>query len=202
MADNECALNLVSDAATVSRTVQQLLERHRCRQKSKTSHPSSACNGTRLTGKVHQSPSSRAELETEQNRLVVVDPATGGRPDPIGGSADDVAFGFESESNPNNNLFSSPHLDMSTAAAAADLNGNDAETEALAKLRCQSVRTEVIAEKIRRKNRCADYPGFAFGFSVFSSDTMMKFNIIKNELHNIKNNLLKRVGLAGTLGPS
>lgn len=87
---------------------------------------------------------------------------------------------------------------------ATDENGNeedalsvasstDGETEELAKLRCASVRTEVIAEKFRRKNRCSDYPGFAFGSSVFSSDTMMKFSIIKNELHNIMNNQLKRV---------
>ena len=90
------------------------------------------------------------------------------------------------------------------STAAIDVNGNhntivtvsadeDAETQELAKLRCQSVRTEVLAEKYRRKNRCADYPGFAFASSVFSSDTMMKFNIIKNELHNIMHNQLKRV---------
>lgn len=76
----------------------------------------------------------------------------------------------------------------------SNLNG-DEETEELSKLRCQSVRTEVLAEKFRRKNRCADYPGFGFASSVFSSDTMMKFSIIKNELHNIMNNQLKRVSL-------
>lgn len=70
----------------------------------------------------------------------------------------------------------------------------DAEVLELASLRCTSERTEVIADRERRrKRRCADYPGLAFGFSIFSSDTMMKFNIIKNELHNIMNTQLKRV---------
>lgn len=78
-------------------------------------------------------------------------------------------------------------------ALSVSSTGTDAETEELSKLRCASVRTEVLAEKFRRKNRCSDYPGFAFASSVFSSDTMMKFSIIKNELHNIMNNQLKRV---------
>lgn len=71
----------------------------------------------------------------------------------------------------------------------------DQETAELAKLRCPSERTEVIAEREqrRRKRRCADYPGLAFGSSIFSSDTLMKFSIIKNELHNILNSQLKRV---------
>nr|7BJS_C Chain C, SD21996p [Drosophila melanogaster] len=32
----------------------------------------------------------------------------------------------------------------------------------------------------------------SMGRSIFSSDTMMKFNIIRNELHNIMNTQLKR----------
>ena len=71
---------------------------------------------------------------------------------------------------------------------------DDAETAELAKLRCTSERTEVIAEREhRRQKRCADYPGLAFGRSIFSSDSMMKFNIIRNELQNIMNNQLRRV---------
>lgn len=71
---------------------------------------------------------------------------------------------------------------------------DDLETQELARLRCTSERTELVAEREnRRKNRCADYPGLAFGRSIFSSDTMMKFSIIKNELHNIMNAQLKRV---------
>ncbi|KAG5682089.1 hypothetical protein PVAND_011468 [Polypedilum vanderplanki] len=70
---------------------------------------------------------------------------------------------------------------------------DDAEMVELAKLRCTSERTEVIAEREhRRQKKCADYPGLAFGRSIFSSDSMMKFNIIRNELQNIMNNQLRR----------
>lgn len=73
---------------------------------------------------------------------------------------------------------------------------NDPEAAEWSKLRCTSERTEVVAEReYRRQNRrCADYPGLAFGRSIFSSDTMMKLNIIRNELHNIMKTQLKRVG--------
>uniref|UniRef100_A0A182VRJ6 Uncharacterized protein n=1 Tax=Anopheles minimus TaxID=112268 RepID=A0A182VRJ6_9DIPT len=73
---------------------------------------------------------------------------------------------------------------------------NDPDVAEWAKLRCTSERTEVIAEREhRRQKRCADYPGLAFGRSIFSSDTMMKFNIIRNELHNIMKTQLKRLPL-------
>ncbi|XP_049871447.1 tropomyosin isoform X3 [Pectinophora gossypiella] len=75
----------------------------------------------------------------------------------------------------------------------SDVSDDDPETAELAKLRCTSECTEVLAEREnRRRRRCADYPGLAFGSSIFSSDTMMKFSIIKNELQNIKNTALKR----------
>ncbi|CAH0757991.1 unnamed protein product [Diatraea saccharalis] len=78
-------------------------------------------------------------------------------------------------------------------AVTCDNSDDDPETAELAKLRCTSVCTEVLAEREnRRRRRCADYPGLAFGSSIFSSDTMMKFSIIKNELQNIKNTALKR----------
>ncbi|XP_075979814.1 uncharacterized protein LOC142978998 isoform X7 [Anticarsia gemmatalis] len=78
-------------------------------------------------------------------------------------------------------------------AVASDISDDDPETAELAKLRCTSECTEVLAEREnRRRRRCADYPGLAFGSSIFSSDTMMKFSIIKNELQNIKNTALKR----------
>lgn len=78
---------------------------------------------------------------------------------------------------------------------------NDPEAAEWSKLRCTSERTEVIAEReYRRQNRrCADYPGLAFGRSIFSSDTMMKLNIIRNELHNIMKTQLKRVRVVRTL---
>lgn len=80
-------------------------------------------------------------------------------------------------------------------SSQSDQEGEDAEIEELAKLRCPSERTEVVAEREtrRRNRRCADYPGLAFGSSIFSSDTLMKFSIIRNELHNIMNTQLKRV---------
>lgn len=72
----------------------------------------------------------------------------------------------------------------------------DPEILELAKLRCTSERTEVQSEReARRRKRCADYPGLAFGSSIFSSDTMMKFSLIKNELSNIMGNQLKRVSI-------
>jgi hypothetical protein len=81
--------------------------------------------------------------------------------------------------------------DWSDQSVAED---DDAETAEWAKLRCTSERTEVIAEREnRRQKKCADYPGLAFGRSIFSSDSMMKFNIIRNELQNIMNNQLRRV---------
>lgn len=78
---------------------------------------------------------------------------------------------------------------------------DDEMAELWAKLRCGSLRTEEVAERERQKqerlknrqNRCADYPGLAFGSAMYGSDTMMKFNIIKNELQNIMRSQLKRV---------
>merc|ERR1712012_1273093 len=79
----------------------------------------------------------------------------------------------------------------------------DAETtEFWSKLRCGSLRTEEVAErekqkqermKNRQSRQSSDYPGLAFGSAMFGSDTTMKFNIIKNELHNIMRSQLKRV---------
>lgn len=80
-------------------------------------------------------------------------------------------------------------------SSQSDQEAEDPETEEWARLRCPSERTEVMAEREtrRRNRRCADYPGLAFGSSIFSSDTLMKFSIIRNELHNIMNTQLKRV---------
>lgn len=96
---------------------------------------------------------------------------------------------------------SSDSLATDLSAGAIDegivLNPEDEDNQAAewAKLRCTSEAAEIVAEREARRNkgRCADYPGLAFGRSIFSSDTMMKFNIIRNELHNIMNTQLKRV---------
>ncbi|TGZ53570.1 Tropomyosin [Temnothorax longispinosus] len=99
----------------------------------------------------------------------------------------------------------SPEPEHAVARARGDGNSDDEsanveedpELAELAKLRCPSERTEVQAEReARRRKRCADYPGLAFGCSIFSSDTMMKFSLIKNELQNIMGNQLKRVSIA------
>ncbi|XP_044579977.1 tropomyosin alpha-3 chain isoform X3 [Cotesia glomerata] len=95
---------------------------------------------------------------------------------------------------------SSPEPEHAVARARGDghsddeaPNEEDPELVELAKLRCPSERTEVTAEReARRRKRCADYPGLAFGSSIFSSDTMMKFSLIRNELQNIMGNQLKR----------
>jgi hypothetical protein len=92
--------------------------------------------------------------------------------------------------------------DAEDIADAANENNEDTEAEAAewARLRCGSLTTEELVRqqnereaRRNRQNRCADYPGFAFGSAMFGSDTTMKFNIIKNELHNIMCSQLKRV---------
>ncbi|XP_016960181.1 uncharacterized protein LOC108031371 isoform X5 [Drosophila biarmipes] len=97
-------------------------------------------------------------------------------------------------------------MEMSSDSLATDLSGgaidegialaddDDNQAAEWSKLRCTSEAAEIVAEREARRNkgRCADYPGLAFGRSIFSSDTMMKFNIIRNELHNIMNTQLKR----------
>lgn len=104
------------------------------------------------------------------------------------------AVGIPREESPNDNDGLPQRLD-GDGSSFSDREEQDPELEELAKLRCPSERTEVIAEREQRRRgrRCADYPGLAFGSSIFSSDTLMKFSIIKNELHNILNSQLKRV---------
>lgn len=60
------------------------------------------------------------------------------------------------------------------------------------KLRCTSVLSEVVAENERRRNKKKDDTEIIFAEAVFRSDTLMKFNIIKNELHNIQKSQLRR----------
>ncbi|KZC10871.1 Tropomyosin [Dufourea novaeangliae] len=94
----------------------------------------------------------------------------------------------------------SPEPEHAVARARGDGNSDDDEDPELvelAKLRCPSERAEVQAEReARRRRRCADYPGLAFGSSIFSSETMIKFRLIKNELQNTMGNQLKRVSIA------
>ncbi|XP_017035715.1 uncharacterized protein Tm1 isoform X9 [Drosophila kikkawai] len=97
-------------------------------------------------------------------------------------------------------------MELSSDSLATDLSAgaidegialaddDDNQAAEWSQLRCTSESSEIVAEREARRNkgRCADYPGLAFGRSIFSSDTMMKFNIIRNELHNIMNTQLKR----------
>jgi len=98
----------------------------------------------------------------------------------------------------------SPTVDSLLSALTPDepRETKEEDTDELwAKLRCGSLRTEEVAERekqkqerlAKRQNRCADYPGLAFGSAMFGSDNSMKFNIIKNELQNIMRSQLKRV---------
>lgn len=93
-------------------------------------------------------------------------------------------------------------LDSPVADLPTPVNEDAETTEFWAKLRCGSLRTEEVAErekqkqeriKNRQSRQSKDYPGLAFGSAMFGSDTSMKFNIIKNELHNIMRSQLKRV---------
>lgn len=87
--------------------------------------------------------------------------------------------------------------DRSAGDGISRSEDEDDEVEELSRLRCPSVATEVVAaaeqRRRERQRRCADYPGLSLGTSIFSSDTIMKLNIIKNELHNILNSQLRRV---------
>lgn len=126
-------------------------------------------DGSKRSSKKRDSPSSE---HRKRKPRTSADPPKGERP-PLEGAADNDPNG------------------------GADIE-NDPEAAEWSKLRCTSERTEVVAEReYRRQNRrCADYPGLAFGRSIFSSDTMMKLNIIRNELHNIMKTQLKRVRLS------
>ena len=109
----------------------------------------------------------------------------------------------------NANVTRNEDKENSAAASVTDANGNDAsaapetelESSAWSSLRCTAEQTEEIAKREkakkereeRRKSRGSDYPGLAFGSAMFGSDTTMKFNIIKNELHNIMRSQLRRV---------
>ncbi|CAH1637421.1 unnamed protein product [Spodoptera littoralis] len=106
-------------------------------------------------------------------------------PESLGSSDDEFSFREERSAGDG--------AEFVATVTSDNISDDDPETAELAKLRCTSECTEVLAEREnRRRRRCADYPGLAFGSSIFSSDTMMKFSIIKNELQNIKNTALKR----------
>lgn len=84
--------------------------------------------------------------------------------------------------------------ERSAEREATSNQSSDSEMSEYMNLRCSSLRTEMVAEREKRRRKSSGYPGLAFGSSgIFSSNTQMKFNIISNELHNIQNVQLKRV---------
>ena len=90
-------------------------------------------------------------------------------------------------------------------SGTVDENTAEIDDSEWSQLRCGSQCTEELAQKQKQREERRskregggkagrpDYPGFAFGSAMFSSDATMKFNIIKNELHNIMKSQLKRV---------
>jgi len=95
---------------------------------------------------------------------------------------------FEVSSVPNGHTHQHAHIHREELSSPSPTS--DVDHEEYSKLRCSSVQTEVISE--RRRRTSSGYPGLAFGSSIFSSNTIMKFRVISNELHNIQNVQLKR----------
>lgn len=85
--------------------------------------------------------------------------------------------------------------EMPTTSEDMDIPANlvNNNEEEYVNLRCSSVRTEVLSDRRKRRIASSGYPGLAFGSSIFNSNSMMKFSLIANELHNIMNVQLKRV---------
>ncbi|XP_076221342.1 tropomyosin 1 isoform X3 [Nomia melanderi] len=139
-----------------------------------------------------QRPVRKSKHEDESYDSFDVDASSLDRPrmGPHGKEIDDDTF-FDTRGKD-----ASPEPEHAVARARGDGNSDDDEDPELvelAKLRCPSERAEVQAEReARRRRRCADYPGLAFGSSIFSSETMIKFRLIQNELQNTMGNQLKR----------
>ncbi|XP_071538571.1 uncharacterized protein Tm1 isoform X2 [Panulirus ornatus] len=157
---------------------------------------SSSGSVTRSSNCSHSSPVDSVNNNTMQNGIASPtcdseDAEEMENVDSSGGNRTSVNDGIPVGSVGNISVTSAdPDSNANSGVTVQDDADGDKELEELAKLRCQSVATEVVAERYKR--RCSDYPGFAFGSSIFSSNTMMKFSIIKNELHNIMNVQLKR----------
>ncbi|XP_031331895.1 uncharacterized protein LOC116162420 [Photinus pyralis] len=141
------------------------------------------------------SASSTSNKEVDQGKSDIID-LTNCDDDDLVDSKQSKLTSHKNDTSKNGSFSHMSLIDRPAAegSSQSDQEAEDAEVEELSRLRCTSERTEVVAEReARRKRRCADYPGLAFGSSIFSSDTLMKFSIIRNELHNIMNTQLKRV---------
>lgn len=88
--------------------------------------------------------------------------------------------------------------DVQTLKSSADNHRLPPDGEEdFANLVCTSKSNEEFS-KIQRRRKGLDqpnniFPGLCLGASMFQSNSMMKFNIIGNEIHNIINVQLKRV---------
>lgn len=76
------------------------------------------------------------------------------------------------------------------ASTKADFPSN----EDLSSLRCSSLQIEEVQDRRRKREPSAGYPGLAFGSPMYSN-TLFKFNLIANELKDLKHNQLKKVSI-------
>nr|UEK51500.1 tropomyosin-like protein 6 [Parasacculina yatsui] len=94
--------------------------------------------------------------------------------------------GFKSDGVSSNGMFSDNNDSGVDLTANVNEAENEGEPDGLSKLRCSGESSEIVAQRLKqRKCRSSTYPGLAFATSVFSSGTLMKFSVIKNEVHNI-----------------
>ena len=82
---------------------------------------------------------------------------------------------------------------LGDALEVDNVNGDDSpateQGDDLSTLRCESATTEDVAARFRQRSE--GYPGLSLG-SAFSSNTMMRFSVIRNELHNVMSVQLRR----------
>lgn len=85
-----------------------------------------------------------------------------------------------------------PSKKSSKRRSVPEDKSKDEGSEDWSKMRCTSAFSEEVADKERKKNKNKDDLEHIFAEAVFRSDTLMRFNIIKNELHNIQKSQLRR----------
>ncbi|PSN46961.1 hypothetical protein C0J52_12577 [Blattella germanica] len=190
MADNNTGKRGLQGASPTSRgrgiTLTVGIRQQLLANTAQSTSDNAATSGNRTT--THESSSRRTKKKTSRHSSNARTTTTSAQPSASDISDSDVT-----------SLSVRPAAEGRSHSDQEETVDPDPEIEELARLRCPSECTEIIAEREtrRRQRRCADYPGFAFGTSIFGSDTLMKFNIIRNELQNIKNSQLKRVSTHG-----
>ena len=79
----------------------------------------------------------------------------------------------------------------------------DSSEDLLSKLRCSSLPEEDIQSRQNRRDSSRGdnkYPGLAFGAPGIVSNTIFKFNLISNEIADIKQNHLRKVCFQSSTG--